>query len=438
MTQKSSFLLIMPSYNQAGYITTAVDSVLAQDDPDWDLWIIDNSSDDTPDVMRQYTDPRIHFRHIPERMDPGACLNMVLAEQGEHHRDFSYIHTDNTIRSDYVRRLREALATDARSLAYCDMRCLDGHGRLTGVFRRGAFDLARLFSFATLGVPFGATTLLARELGGFSRLDVADDVVFCIRAWPVARFSHIPDALMDYRLHDGSRTESHGGAHEMQKSFLLTFLKLCPEMQGKNADPIQTLADRLTQLRIDIELSAQDTWYREGSLTDITLQAATLDVMMAQDMFDLPDHPSKPVLKAEKDSSKRNRFSQALARRALKIRTKLFASKKSSQPPQPPTHKISRLAVWNQAMNFRNHAIPWLFIAASSQGAPSRPMRLASHDVYTLWITFALHDMCGWRFIAAEGCSFDTALWTHLDCSSVRRPDELLVSISQDNTWVKG
>ena len=60
----------MPSYNQAHYIASAVDSVLAQDDADWVLWIIDNSSDRTPEVMRNYSDdPRIHFVHIPQRMD---------------------------------------------------------------------------------------------------------------------------------------------------------------------------------------------------------------------------------------------------------------------------------------------------------------------------------------------------------------------------------
>jgi len=80
-----------------------------KDDPDWELWIVDNSSDKTPEVMRQFTDPRIHFNHIPTRMDPGSCLNWMLERATG--RDFSYVHTDNNLHVSYVRRMRAALAT---------------------------------------------------------------------------------------------------------------------------------------------------------------------------------------------------------------------------------------------------------------------------------------------------------------------------------------
>ena len=102
------FSLLMPSYNQARFITEAVDSVLAQEDPDWELWILDNSTDETPQVMASYQDPRIHFVHEPARMDPGTCLNWMLERaQGEH---FSYIHTDNRLLPSFVGAHRKALA----------------------------------------------------------------------------------------------------------------------------------------------------------------------------------------------------------------------------------------------------------------------------------------------------------------------------------------
>ncbi len=70
------FQLLMPSYNQAHFIREAVESVLGQEDPDWDLWILDNSSDETPRVMAAFTDPRIHFIHEPRRMDPFSTLRI--------------------------------------------------------------------------------------------------------------------------------------------------------------------------------------------------------------------------------------------------------------------------------------------------------------------------------------------------------------------------
>ena len=172
------FLLLMPSYNQARYLIEAVRSVLAQDDPDWELWILDNSTDNTPAVMRQFDDPRIRFHHVAQRMDPGSCLNWLLERSAG--REFSYVHTDNNLRADYVRRLREALSGHDLALAFCDMRIIRHDGTPRKLKRRGPVDLARIMSLDVLGVPFAATTALARAVGGFRVRDFADDVRFCV------------------------------------------------------------------------------------------------------------------------------------------------------------------------------------------------------------------------------------------------------------------
>lgn len=59
------FLLLMPSYNQDRFIGEAIRSCLIQDDPDWELWILDNSTDRTPEIVASFSDPRIHFEHRP-------------------------------------------------------------------------------------------------------------------------------------------------------------------------------------------------------------------------------------------------------------------------------------------------------------------------------------------------------------------------------------
>lgn len=203
------FLLLMPSYNQAHFIREAVESVLVQDDPDWELWILDNSTDDTPKVMSSYTDPRIHFIHEPRRMDPGTCLNEMLRRaQGEH---FSYIHTDNNLRPGYVRHFRKALARHPLALAYCDYYEIKETGRLSRPRRRpDPFPVARLFSPDSLGVPFAATVALAERIGGFSSDDLADDCFFSMRADGIGPRFHVKEPLVDYRVHGHSRTELSG------------------------------------------------------------------------------------------------------------------------------------------------------------------------------------------------------------------------------------
>ena len=420
MTHLPPFLLIMPSYNQAHYIASAVDSILQQEDQNWALWIVDNSSDNTPEVMKAYNDARIHFLHIPERMDPGTCLNMILDQEGHQHRDFSYVHTDNLLRADYVTEMRRALEGDVRSVAYCDMKSLDETGRYTGVFRRGPFDLARLFSLLTLGVPFSATTQLARELGGFNKMDVADDVLFCVRAWPRARFIHIPDAIMDYRTHGDSRTTSHGGAWHIERSFLTAYARLLPEMANQGADPIKALRARLEALQTDIELRIQDVWYREGRLTNTPDLTPTLDTFCAMDMVELCELSASTPADTEAPETGLTRLKGKILKRWRRLRTKIAGGQTRWSTM---SHTIDRRVVWDLSTLFRHHAIPWLYLAAIRQGAPDAPIRLASHDIYTLWITLALSRMCGWRFqVDDPSATLDLSRWTQLDLVTPTSP----------------
>ncbi len=254
------FLLLMPSYNQSHYIAEAVQSVLAQDDPNWELWIVDNSTDDTPQVMRRFADPRIRFHHIAERMDPGSCLNWMLERAVG--RDFSYVHTDNNLHSSYVRRMREVLAEHPLSLGYCDMRTIDERGRYVNVYRRGSFDLSRLLSVDSLGVPFAATTELARRLDGFSARDFADDVRFCVGAYGMAHYVYVPEALVDYRLHGDSRTNEAGGSGQIERIFVNLMPKIVPVLEARGVKALAALESAIERLLGEVDLFVEDVWYR--------------------------------------------------------------------------------------------------------------------------------------------------------------------------------
>jgi len=250
------FLLLMPSYNQDRFIGEAVDSILAQDDPDWELWILDNSTDGTPERMARYDDPRIRFHHQPQRSDPGQCLNWML--ERARGREFSYVHTDNRLLPGYVRAMRAALSDAELALAYCDMYLMDAVGHRTALYRRGPFDLPRLMSMSPLGVPFAATTALATALGGFSRDDVADDVLFCTRAHGLARYRYLREPLIDYRHHEASRSTRHGGFGDVQRAAIDTFRAALPELESRSLDPLSRMREALAEIAQDIRWAAED------------------------------------------------------------------------------------------------------------------------------------------------------------------------------------
>jgi glycosyltransferase involved in cell wall biosynthesis len=262
MNSSTPFLLLMPSYNQAQYIADSVRSALAQDDPRWELWILDNSSDKTPEVMARFSDPRIRFHHIPERMDPGSCLNWMLERAVG--RDFSYVHTDNILGPSYVRRFRAALDGHPLGLAYCDSRVIDDLGRYVRVYRRGTFDLPRLLSLDTLGVPFAATTELAKQMGGFSVRDLADDVRFCVSAFGLAHYIHVREPLVDYRVHSKSRTEGAGGAEHMHRVVLTDLMtSIVPLLEQRGLQPIRALEQAIRDGLDDLDLFIEDHWHRK-------------------------------------------------------------------------------------------------------------------------------------------------------------------------------
>ena len=379
----SPFLLLMPSYNQAHYIVEAVRSVMAQDDPDWELWIVDNSSDSTPQVMREFTDPRIHFHHIPQRMDPGTCLNWMLQRaQGE---AFSYLHTDNNLLPDYVRTFRAALQGRPLGLAHCDHRIIDGGGRCTGVHRRGSFDLPRLLSLDPLGVPFAATTELARRVGGFSVHDVADDVRFCIAAHGIADFVHVRAPIIDYRVHAASRTADTGGVSGMRAMFLKLFSRVLPELETRGLRPRQELADEVRRRLDDLEWMAEHLWYRVMSRRipawwrgrfriDRLFEAGLLRLPKFTPGLDAP--PLRTALGLhEPDGGRINPLRGALAALFLRLRARPL-----------------RLQADHAALLL----LPWACMELGPEPGAALAFRIRGLDFRTLWAARELQASLGW------------------------------------------
>ena len=74
-----SVTVAIPMYNAAPHLRECLDSVLAQTFRDFELLIVDDgSTDDSVDIVRSYTDPRI--RLLLNRHDYIGSLNLLLCE----------------------------------------------------------------------------------------------------------------------------------------------------------------------------------------------------------------------------------------------------------------------------------------------------------------------------------------------------------------------
>ena len=73
--------VLMPVYNGMPYIPEAVESVLAQDEQDWELVISDNgSTDSTRDYLSTLQDPRIRVHLQQANLGIFGNLNFLLAQ----------------------------------------------------------------------------------------------------------------------------------------------------------------------------------------------------------------------------------------------------------------------------------------------------------------------------------------------------------------------
>lgn len=75
--------ILVPAFNESDNIKRKLDSLLSQNYPKngFDIWVLnDGSQDNTGDIVRQYTDPRIHLVNLPrggkaQALNYGAALS---------------------------------------------------------------------------------------------------------------------------------------------------------------------------------------------------------------------------------------------------------------------------------------------------------------------------------------------------------------------------
>jgi hypothetical protein len=85
--------VIIPAFNQGQYLGKAIQSVLDQTYPDFEILVIDDgSTDDTPVVTRQFADPRIQYIYQDNRGLSGARNTGIRHAQGDY---LSYLDSDD-------------------------------------------------------------------------------------------------------------------------------------------------------------------------------------------------------------------------------------------------------------------------------------------------------------------------------------------------------
>lgn len=241
--------VIIPAYQAASFIDTALRSAFGQSRPPDEVLVVNDGSPDTRELLARLEPWRRErgLRYL-ERANagPSAARNAALAVATA--PLVAFLDADDWWDPSYLARQIEVLERDGLDLVYCDAR-LFGDGPLAGRrYMEGApsSGAATLEAVLTLRCNIPTSCVVARrsrvlDAGGFdTALTHSEDFDLWLRmARQGARFGYHRDVLVNRRLHAASAGADHVRIFEGQSAVYRKFIEECrPE------DPLRALAAR--------------------------------------------------------------------------------------------------------------------------------------------------------------------------------------------------
>lgn len=232
--------IIALCYNHAPFLRQALDSILAQDYPHLEVWLVDDASyDGSPEILREYAaaNPTWHLLLLPQNMGNCRAFNQAFFQsKGAFILDFA---TDDVL---LPQRISQQVALFEQlgpryGVVYSNAELIGEQGQPVGVHHRpdgrGGL-LPRPASGWVLADVLGRyficspTMMMRREalarLGGYDETLTFEDFDFWVRASPDWQF-HYQDAITTRRrLHPRSMSTR---SYQPNDPYLLSNIAVC-------------------------------------------------------------------------------------------------------------------------------------------------------------------------------------------------------------------
>ena len=234
--------VIMLSYNYGRYLSNAIESVLNQSYPDYELIIIDDGSTDGSDaIIRDYAskDGRIKFLINPKNMGIASSFNSGLDKcTGEY---IGYISSDDIWETN---RLEAGVSVLDSSpdvhYVYSNLSIIDENGMFTGETVYDTYHSptgkysGNLFDSLIRGnfIRFSSLLLRSKAITGISinpDLKYLNDWQFLLEISERGNFHYVNDVLARYRVHSHSTNLDKIG-------YITDYIKLVEIMKHKYKD----------------------------------------------------------------------------------------------------------------------------------------------------------------------------------------------------------
>ena len=210
LDRQFGFSIILPVYRvDTQWLERAVQSVLNQLYPKWQLCIVDDASGDSriDNLLQQFedSDSRISIRRNPENLGIGGASRAALEMVGEDY--LVLLDHDDELTADALLHCAVALDRDSElDLIYSDEDKIDAHGHCHTPFFKPDFSPTLLMGQNYIGHLVVARADLVRKVGGFQvGFDGSQDYDLLLRLCEsTRRIHHIPRVLYHWREVPGS------------------------------------------------------------------------------------------------------------------------------------------------------------------------------------------------------------------------------------------
>ena len=196
---------VIPNFNYARYLRTAIDSALGQTHADLEVIVVDDgSTDGSLDVLRSYAN-RIRWVSQPNQGVSAARNRGIQEARGDF---IGFLDSDDAWHETKIERQLAFMSDPEVGLVHCWVREVDAEGRPLRFVKGGArgWALARHARLLTTVLGGGSGSLLRREcfeaLGGFDpHLSTSADWDMWRRVMAKYRIDLVEEPLLDYRVH---------------------------------------------------------------------------------------------------------------------------------------------------------------------------------------------------------------------------------------------
>jgi glycosyltransferase involved in cell wall biosynthesis len=243
--------VVTPSFNQGRFIRDTIDSVLSQDYPNLEYWVIDGGShDETQDVLKSYGN-RLSWVSERDQGQADAVNKGFRRAKGE---IFGWLNSDDTYWPGAIQKAVQFFqANPDISMVYGEAYNVDAQGKFIERYYTEGFDYHRLAETCFICQP---TVFLRRhvfeEVGPLDvTLHYCLDYEYWMRVGKRFRVGYMPEMLATSRFHGAAKTvakrreayqeiipiiQRHYSLVPLRTIYLSTYValmeKLIPNVQG--------------------------------------------------------------------------------------------------------------------------------------------------------------------------------------------------------------